>query len=67
MANFNIPLPLDLRAILNRNSQVILSAEQPAAPGDNQNVAWQTDEFGNLSANVPNGGGGGLVASNKNI
>ena len=28
MANFNIPLPLDLRAILSRNSSVILSADQ---------------------------------------
>ncbi len=53
MQNFNIPLPLDLRAILSRNSSVILSADQPAAPSGSQNVTWQTDEFGNLSASVP--------------
>ena len=52
MASFNIPIPLELRSILNRNSEVILNADQPAAPSDSQNVSWQTDEFGNLSASV---------------
>jgi hypothetical protein len=58
MANFNVPLPLDLNEILRNNSKVVLNSDTPAAPGSNQNVAWQADEFGNLSANVAAGGSG---------
>jgi hypothetical protein len=56
MAQFNVPLPLDLNEILRANSKVILSPSIPAAPSGQANVMWQVDEFGNISAYAPAGG-----------
>ncbi len=53
MASFNIPIPLELRSILNRNSEVILNADQPAAPSDSQNVSWQTAQIVYSVAGTP--------------
>lgn len=52
------PIPATLNGTLQKYDSVTLSNTTPAATGGATNVTWAQDQFGNISASVPAGGGG---------
>jgi hypothetical protein len=62
-----LPIPTNLRDYILKYENVNLNDTVPASPGGSTNVAWQRDEFGNISANVTSGGGGGLGPADYNV
>jgi hypothetical protein len=67
MSSSALPIPTNLRDYILKYENVNLNSTTPVAPGGKANVAWQSDEFGNISANVSSGGGGTPGGSTSQI